>query len=145
MAQQTMLFRECGGVLLCVHTAAAPTKEEWEAYIEYCLQLPRSVNKTAVFTAGGGPDAAQRKSLQDRYLDKQKAHNKEYLVAVLTDSAFVRGIVKALNWFNPYADSFPYDKGSGVPAALKHLRIDGAAAGRIALELEKMRRELGMK
>lgn len=145
MTSKTMRFRECGGVLLAVHTADAPTDEEWEAYIQFCLTLPPSCNKTLVLTLGGGPNAGQRKALQDRYLDKQKRANKEYLVAVMTDSALVRGIVKALNWFNKDANSFPYDGGAGVSEALKHLRIDSVTAGRISLELQKMRIELGMK
>jgi hypothetical protein len=75
-------------------------------------------------------------------LTKQKALHKEYLVAVMTDSALVRGIVKALNWFNPHANSFPYNEGTGVPAALVHLRIDERSAHRIKVEVEVMRREL---
>lgn len=145
MSVKTMLFREVGGVLCAVHTVDSPSDEEWEKYVVYCSALPPSCNKTLVLTYGGGPSSLQRKVLQDRYLSKQQKINKEYLVAVMTDSAFVRGIVKALNWFNPYATSFPYDSGSGVPEALKHLKVSGAAGQRIALEVQKMRLELGMK
>jgi hypothetical protein len=95
-----------------------------------------------VVTEGGGPNAAQRRVLQDRYLARQKAHNREYLVAVMTDAALVRGIVKALNWFNPDANSFAYADGAGVPAALEHLRVDATTGARIRVELAVMRREL---
>jgi hypothetical protein len=142
MAAKTMVFAECGGVLLCAHTAEDPRPDEWEAYVDYCLRIPNCA-KTLVVTDGGGPNAAQRKVLQDRYLSKQRANHKQYLVAVLTDSALVRGIVKALNWFNPDANSFPYNGGQGVAAAIQHLRVDAATGDRIRVELTVMRRQLG--
>jgi hypothetical protein len=142
MAEKTMLFGECGGVLLCVHNSEPPRPDEWDAYVEYCVRLPTTCNKTLVVTEGGGPDAAQRRALHERYLAKQKAENKEYLVAVMTDSALVRGIVKALNWFNPDANSFPYNEGTGVPLAIRHLRLDDRTGARIRIEIEVLRREL---
>lgn len=145
MSAKTMLFREVGGVLCAVHTADSPGEDEWEAYVSYCTKLPPSCNKTLVLTYGGGPSSLQRKVLQDRYLTQQQRANKEYLVAVMTDSAFVRGIVKALNWFNPNATAFAYNSGAGIPEAMKHLKIGGATGQRISLEVQKMRLELGMK
>jgi hypothetical protein len=137
-----MVYGECGGVLLCAHTADAPSMDEWEGYVEYCVRLPHSCNKTLVLTEGGGPNAAQRRLLQERYLGPQKARCSEYRVAVMTDSALVRGIVKALNWFNPDANSFPYNDGLGVPLAIEHLHVDERTGKLIRVELGVMRREL---
>jgi hypothetical protein len=142
MAGTTMLYGECGGVLLCVHTADSPSMDEWEGYVEHCVRLPHAFNRTLVVTDGGGPNAAQRRLLQDRYLGPQKARCREYRVAVMTDSAFVRGIVKALNWFNPDANSFPYNDGAGVPLAIDHLKVDPRSGSLIRVELGVMRREL---
>jgi hypothetical protein len=138
MGTKTMVFKECGGVLLCVHGAEDPRPEEWVAYVDYCLKLPRSCNKALVVTDGGGPNAAQRKVLQDRYLAKHD----DYRVAVLTDSAVVRGIVKALNWFNPLTQPFTYDEGRGIAQAMAHLGDDGGKGTRIRFELEMLRRDL---
>jgi hypothetical protein len=60
----------------------------------------------------------------------------------MTDSAMVRGVVKALNWFNRGTNSFPYLEGAGMPAALRHLDLDLLEAHRVRVEIEVMRREL---
>jgi hypothetical protein len=140
METKTMIFKEWTGVLLCVHGPTDPRPEEWAAYVEYCLQLPASCNKALVVTDGGGPNATQRRVLQERYLSQHK----EYLVAVMTDSSVVRGIVTALNWFNPQTRSFPYDDGRGVPEAMSHLNLGLSAGLRLRFELEMLRRQLGL-
>jgi hypothetical protein len=132
---KTMVFKSCGGVLLCVHGAEDPRPDEWLAYVNYCLELPASCNKALVLTDGGGPNAAQRKLLQDRYLAKHR----DYRVAVMTDAAVVRGIVKALNWFNPHTQSFAYDDGRGVAPAMAHLGLDVRVGARVRLELDVLR------
>jgi hypothetical protein len=140
MGTKTMRFREWSGVLLCVHGSTDLQPEEWAAYVDYCLQLPASCNKALIVTDGGGPNAAQRRALQDRYLSKQK----EYRVAVMTDSSVVRGIVTALSWFNPDIRAFPYDDGRSLPAAMSYLGLNLDMGSRLRLELQMMRRELGL-
>jgi hypothetical protein len=132
---KTMAFKNCGSVLLCVHGDEDPQPVEWLAYVNYCLELPASCNKALVVTDGGGPNAAQRKLLQDRYL----ARHREYRVAVTTDSTVVRRIVKALHWFNPHTQSFAYDDGGGVAAAIAHLGVDIRTGARVRLELDVLR------
>lgn len=140
MAGRTMQFRAVEDVFVVVHKADPPTEQEWEEYVDYCIALPQSCNKTLVLTLGGGPNAKQRNALQKRFLVEHPM-----TVAVMTDSTMVRGIVTALNWFNPKAKAFPYANGTGVPDALAHLGVQGVAGQRVGIELQKLRLELGLK
>jgi|HubBroStandDraft_2_1064218.scaffolds.fasta_scaffold434375_2 hypothetical protein len=133
MTAKTMSFREVGGVLLCVHPAGPPSERDWDAYVEFCKKLPKSCARTMVVTRGGGPDAKQRKKLNDEYLKDVKMK-----VAVVTDAAMVRGIVTALSWFNDQIRSFTYAGGQGVQEAMKYLTVEGGDADRIAAEIKKM-------
>ena len=138
---KTMAFAYVDGVLLAVHPAANPSEPEWEAYIRFCEQLPKTCRRTLAVTAGGGPNAVQRKLLQERYLrafvnDKMNPMK----VAVVTNSSIVRGIVTALNWFNPNTSAFPAD---AIHEALRYLGVsDPAALARISLETRKLQREV---
>lgn len=137
-----MAFAYVEGILLAVHPVANPTDEDWELYVRFCQQLPKSCRRTLAVTAGGGPNAGQRKLMQERYLraflgDKVNPMK----VAVVTNSGMVRGIVTALNWFNPNTSAFNSD---AIDDALRYLGVtDSGAMARISIELRKLQKEVG--
>jgi hypothetical protein len=98
---KTLAFRSAtrAGIrfIVLLHTAAEPDLEEWNAYlrqVKAMLSVNGELVHTFVATDGGGPIAAQRKSLAD------VIHGSEgdLLTHVFTRDPFVRGIVTAFRW-----------------------------------------------
>ncbi|MET0287368.1 MAG: hypothetical protein ABW352_22980 [Polyangiales bacterium] len=98
---KTLAFRSAtrSGIrfIVLLHTAAEPDLEEWNAYlrqVKAMLSVNGELVHAFVATDGGGPIAAQRKSLAD------VIHGSEgdLLTHVFTRDPFVRGIVTAFRW-----------------------------------------------
>src|ERR1044071_7206208 len=91
----TMCFDIVGRTMLCVHGAAAPADAEWEAYLELSKRLDFvGVVVLTVNPAFPGPSSAQRAKVA-------KVMNQRGTVApvaVVTPSAFLRGIVTVIGW-----------------------------------------------
>lgn len=138
---KSMAFQFAEGVLIAVHPASDPSDEDWAAYVQFCKQLPKSCRKTLAMTKGGGPNPKQRKVLQEEYL-KHFVHDKAnpMKVAVITDSPLLRGVVTALNWFNPNTVAFAP---SALEEAFRYLGVPaGASSAKLALELRKLEKEI---
>lgn len=100
-----------------LHTAAPPEKAGWDAYLDALrLSLPESRGRTHVFVAtdGGGPDAAQRRSLAT-VLARGDA-----LTHVFTTELLVRGIVTAFRWIGGSAIAYHPREFAGVCAEVGH-------------------------
>lgn len=139
MAAKTMLFRNVGNVLLAVHTASSPDDQEWEAYVQFGKKLPATCRRTLVISKGGGPNAKQRKYANDEFLN-----HVTLTVAVVNDSAMVRGIVTAMGWFNSLIKPFP-NTDAGIKDALAYLKVEGKDAALVLAEITKMKQELAIK
>ena len=139
---KTMAFRYTDGLLLVAHGAQAPSESDWSGYLRYCEHhMPRTCRRTLVRTRGGGPDAAQRKRAQQLITTISQGIVEPLRVAVVTDSTLVRGIVTALNWFNPHTRAFAPD---ALSQALDYLSVPpGEPAARVTGELQKLDREVG--
>lgn len=64
----SMAFARCGpthGVV--VHTAAAPSDGEWQAYLQEIERWFGTLVGCLVVTAGGGPSGAQRRALAEMF------------------------------------------------------------------------------
>jgi hypothetical protein len=90
--------------------------------------------RVLVVTDGGGPDVVMRGELQAFF----KKHGHSPKTAVVTTSVLSRGIVTAVNWFNPNIKAFAPVH---FPAALDHLGL-ARAGPRLLRELTEMEREL---
>ncbi|WP_437294230.1 hypothetical protein [Sorangium sp. So ce426] len=133
MTKPSMLFDTTEHVLIAVHGREPPSDEEWEGYMQAAGSLPPTCTKTLVVTAGGGPNAKQRASIND-YVSKTAL-----TVAICTDALLVRQIGTALSWFNPRVKAF---RGSDVVAALRYLEITGPEAAEVQHKVTKMRLEI---
>jgi hypothetical protein len=81
-----------------VHTTAPPSDAEWERYITaLCDPASAPVRTILVVTAGGSPNAAQRK----RFVESTEKRGAQPRVAILSPSALVRTIIAAFNLFVP--------------------------------------------
>src|SRR5262245_48264981 len=101
MSEMVSRVVRCGGmdIVLSVHTSRPPAPREWD---EYVLSTKRSIDafghepmRAIAITDGGAPDARQRGQLND------VLQGRTIPASILSDSVFVRGVVTALNWFNP--------------------------------------------
>jgi hypothetical protein len=110
-----MNWRRMGRLVVTVHTAQAPSDEDWGQYMaQVDAYLPLEDQRILVVSAGGGPNSAQRKMMTDA-LDGARVP-----VAIITDSLVMRGAGIAVSWFNPLLKIFgPNALGS----ALEHLDL----------------------
>jgi hypothetical protein len=121
-------------VAMWLHTAQAPTPEEWKACCDSIAQLKRGKGfgmlRSFVVSDGGGPDALQRKQLFIEVYERKKIK-----VGVITRSfanPMTRGMAKAISWINPglrfagpaqSMDVFRHvDLDAHVPLVWKHMQ-----------------------
>jgi hypothetical protein len=100
-----MAFKIVGNLHVIVVGEKDPAPSDWDAYI-HAIQAsmkagaePRQL-RTLVFSDGGGPNSAQRKAVAN-LLNGQATP-----VAIVSNSAVMRGIMTALAWFNPLARAY---------------------------------------
>src|SRR5262245_10518935 len=102
------------GLMILVHSTRAPSDPEWNEYFSELRKHDPVKIKNLAFTDGGAPTGSQRRMVND-YLDGRSSQG-----AVVTHSPIVRGVVAALNWFNPEIRAFaPKD----LDAALRFLGV----------------------
>jgi len=133
--KKTMAFRRLGDLFVVVHTAALPRDDEWDAYFEALSRLDPMKTRNLVFTRGGGPNADQRARV------KALLNGRTSLVSVITESLWVRTIVKVLQWDNPQMRVFSPDE---MDEAYRHLQLTPAEIEAASREMAAMRRELGV-
>jgi hypothetical protein len=103
---KTLSFKLHGNHMLLVHTKLPPSKEEWAAYMAEATIMDQSVNGDLtnagilVFTDGGAPNTVQRTEI-NTWL-----HGRRIRTGVICASAFIRGVVTALNWLNKDIKAF---------------------------------------
>jgi hypothetical protein len=114
-----MGFRVVGNVHLIVVGEKNPTVADWNAYV-HAVQIEErnglnitAQMRTLVFSDGGGPNAAQRKLAAD------VLNGRSTPVAIVTNSAIMRGVMTALRWFNPQASAFAPSELSDAMAFLQ--------------------------
>jgi hypothetical protein len=109
-----------GDLLIALHDKDQPTDSQWAALMD---NLKTVISKHGgdfsriygmVITDGGAPSHSQRELLNN------VLSGKSWKISVLSDSLMVRGVVTALNWFNPEIRAFP---SSEVQAFMSHLPV----------------------
>lgn len=126
-----MLHGQFGDTMTMVHTADAPTDEEWEAMLAHyrAHRAPRVI----VFTEGGGPNTLQRGRLNDTLAGTVVK------TAIVSASQVIRGVVTALSWFNPGIRSFSPDRAA---QALSYLGVPPGEHDRHMQQVVMLSRQL---
>lgn len=111
-------------VQLWLHTEVNPTAERWDAAIAlisaHTAAHPGAPLPGVVFTDGGAPNAAQRKTLQ------AVGKNRLSVMTTKLQNPVLRGIVTAIRWAYPAIAFFdPRD----VKDALGHVGLGGDVDG----------------
>jgi hypothetical protein len=132
-ATKMIVSREARGCLVVCQGASAPSSDEWVGYAEGLTRYVATAAKPRllVLTAGGAPTPQQRKSL-DAIIEPHRARIK---FAIVTDSTFARGVVKAIRLLSPFYQAFAR---SDVEGALRFLDVrpaDDVEVKRCAEEL----------
>jgi hypothetical protein len=124
-----------GSHVVLVNGPAPPTDDEWKAYVRDVERWLPDLVGTMIVTDGGGPTSAQRRELKEVFSRNGRASVR---TAVLSNSLMVRGIVNALNLFNPGIRVFRPD---AVDEALAYIgaALDGPA---LLAEVEWLRGRL---
>ncbi len=113
---RNMAHARCGtSHVVLVHTDAAPTDSEWQAYLDDMERWHADLIGILIVTDGGGPTGPQRRLAR---LSKGFAGITVGL-SVVTRDRLTRGIVIAINVFYPNIRAFHPDD---IDAALVHMR-----------------------
>lgn len=136
-----MGFKIVGTLHIIVCGEKDPTADDWLAYVRALQEEERkgidvAEWRTLTFSDGGGPNAAQRKSISD--LLKGRASP----IAIVTANSIMRGVITALSWFNPKCRAFaPTDIGG----ALNFLGVPPLKFGAIKQTAQDIQREVGLR
>ena len=135
-AARTMAFARHGHVYgVVVHSVRAPTDAEWDEYLRQTGEWLPEVHGVLIVTEGGGPTSSQRRSLKKMLAEKM--HHSIFL-AVISSSMLARGIVLAINLFNPYIRAFhPED----LDRALSFLGVPVAERPALLVVAKRLREE----
>lgn len=136
---KSMVFKIVGNVHIVINGPNDATDADWRVYMDAVRGEERKMAdfgkmRTIVFSAGGGPNAKQRKEINE-FLGGRATP-----VAIVTSSTVMRGIVTALQWFNPLARAFSPEN---VVAAMQFLGTSGSEASILWTEAKKLQSSVG--
>ncbi len=95
-------YRLVHEVIIAVHNARDPRREEWDVYLDMVSSLKVAFNgdcsrfRQLIFTDGGIPSTAQRKAVLD--IAKGLENHGKVRVVLVSRSAVARGVVTAFRW-----------------------------------------------
>jgi hypothetical protein len=136
-----MGFKIVGTLHIIVVGEKDPTVADWAQYVQALrAEEKRGIDvtqmRTLVFSDGGGPNTAMRKTVSDLL------HGRTTPLAILTGSAMMRGIITALSWFNPDARAFaPGEAGE----ALRFLQVPSLKFDSIKSTAQELQKSLGLQ
>lgn len=136
---KSMVFKIVGNVHIVINGTTEPHDEDWRLYMNAVRSEEQKMTdfakmRTLVFSGGGGPNAKQRKEINE-FLGGRATP-----VAIVTSSTIMRGIVTALQWFNPLARAFSPDN---VVAAMQFLGTSNSDTNLVWSEAKKLQRSVG--
>jgi len=136
---QTIAYELVGNCFVLVVGRNNPADLEWDKYLSFVQGhlKPGSSPVTLVSSSGGGPTPAQRERLNK--MTKTVGVEKTLKVAVLTESAIVRGIATALSWFVSGYKAFPPDE---IGDALDFLGVSGTTAAQVKLLVPNLQKQV---
>ena len=136
---KSMVFKIVGNVHIVIHGMTDPLDEDWRLYMNAVRSEEQKTAgfgrmRTLVFSAGGGPTAKHRKEINE-FLGGRATP-----VAIVTSSTVMRGLVTALQWFNPLARAFSPEN---VLAAMQFLGTSESEASVLWAEAKKLQSSVG--
>ncbi|EYF01786.1 hypothetical protein [Chondromyces apiculatus] len=134
---KTMVSAMVGNVFVLLHSEGPPSDEEWSKYINQ-LKTMKDLSKvrSIAFTDGGAPNSRQRKDVNDILKGRPG------LAAVVSYNSLVRGVVTALNWFNPAVKTFSPDK---LAEAYEYMKLTRDEIFNVNKAIEELHVELGFR
>lgn len=134
---RTMAFGSIGNLVIAVHGTAPPNDPEWDEYMVVLKEAARIGGveraRSLVITEGGAPNSAQRKKVNELLSGRAG------LCAVISDSAIVRGVVTALNWYNPMIKAY---SPAQMEQAMHYLKVSGKQAQEALAMVGKLKADL---
>lgn len=136
-----MAFEILVDITVVVHTKHPPNDDEWEAYLtSHAPFFDRGMGwRFAIFTDGGAPTAVQRMKMNEMVADWMRRNPDCIRSAIITKSAFVRGVVTAIGWFRPIARAFSPDN---LDQALAYLDVPASRLSEIQTLVPKLKAKL---
>jgi hypothetical protein len=136
--ERTFHWANAGNVRVCVHGLKHPLDKEWHAYVDDLAVNGGALKGILVYTAGAGPNAAQRKYLAELWTRRGSM----LPVALMSPSTVVRGMVTALNWVLPKPiRTFNPDQ---PEEAVRFLQLDAEESRAALAKLKELRDALAV-
>jgi hypothetical protein len=133
---QTIAFTSVGDLFVLCHARASPSDDEWDTWARYeALRRNRGI---LISTAGGAPNSSQRA----RIAKNSKPDQLRGPVALLTDSAVLRGLLIAFGWLLGDQQRMRAFAPGAVEDALTWLNVD-IARPRVEAVLVRLHTALG--
>lgn len=122
--------------ILFVSATKPASDRDWSEYVTWLQKAlkPGEKLKSLVYDRAGGPNAAQRKQLNDI------TASCSLQVAVITPSPIGRGVVTAMSWFKK--DGYKPFSPNELDDALVYLGLSGATAAEVRKTVLEMLRDL---
>lgn len=138
---KTMAHAVVGTLIITVHTAQAPSAEEWAEYVKELKKVSGGVKdytqlRNIVFTDGGAPNSAQRKAVNDI------VSSRSVTSAIVSSSSLVRSVVTAFSWFNSLIKVYAPEE---VDDAYRHLRLSSYEIELVEKRLTMLRTQLDVR
>jgi hypothetical protein len=137
---RTISYRTLESVSLLLHTKAAPSPDEYDAWLADLEHgSGRAVTGVFVYSFGGGPNAAQRRQTSEMW----KRRGVDPRVVLVTPSTMARGIATAFSWIMSIqiAAYSPHQ----LEAALKAMGLSNESTTKARRELQAMCAEVGLE
>jgi hypothetical protein len=133
-----MRFAFSGSLCVFVNGQTEPSQDEWAAYCAACEALAKRVGRIRiyVYTAGGAPNAFQRKS------SAETAARYGVRTAVVSDSVVAQVIGRAIALFNENTRVFSTNQTEG---AKEYLSLTEEEAAWVTVTIAKLRAELAAR
>lgn len=130
-AGRTIGYARIGTCLIYVSSKRSPSDSDWTEYAAWFQKTnpPGSTVVSVVYERNGGPNAAQRKQINEMTARCQVK------AAVIAVSPIARGILTALSWFK---DGYKAFNPSEMEAAFEFLDVRGALATEVRQTIQKM-------
>jgi len=133
---RTMAYARHRDYAVLVHSPRAPSDAEWDAYLGRADEWLLELHGILVVSDGGGPTSSQRRALKKLLAEKAR-HNASF--ALISPSLLARGIVLAINLFDPNIRAFrPED----VDQAFNFLRVPTAERQELLALAKRLREEI---
>jgi hypothetical protein len=136
-----MKFATIKNFTVVFHSRYPPNEDEWDEYLTACAAdfTRNGFMRYLVVSDGGAPSAVQRMRLNENLAHWTRTNPDAIRTAVLTKSAFVRGVVTAINWFRPTLRAYSPDN---LGDALTYLGVPPELRSDVEALIPKVRSEL---